>query len=66
MHITEFPLQHGFLMKCFYCQNSQEKIQNFLGCSDDDFEQIMKIITSSHTHFIQMITDFLLQFNAIA
>ena len=66
MHITEFPLQHGFMMKAFYCQKNSSALRNFLGCSDEDFDKICEIIEQSHMHFIQMISDFLLQFNAIA
>lgn len=64
MHITDFPLEHGFLMKGFECSRSKKvNIPNTLGISDAEFKNICEVITQSHRHFLQMITDFFVQFN---
>jgi len=62
MHLTEFPLEHGFLLKALYCLRWKMTMKNELGCSDEAFIRLRDLLRNGHKHYMKIIFDFFAEF----
>ena len=62
MRALEFPLEHGHILTGFKCAK-KAVIVNDVGCTDDELKYIVNLIIQSHVTHVQMIEDYICQFN---
>ena len=62
MRALEFPLEHGHILTGFKCAK-KTVIVNDVGCTDDELKYIVNLIIQSHVTHIQLIEDYICQFN---